>query len=245
MWHALVSSSVNLGLLDPAELCRRAQAEYDAGRAPLNAVEGFIRQISGWREYVRAVYWHEGPDYPHRNALDAHRPLPGFYYDGHTDMNCLSQAIGQTLELGYAHHIQRLMITGNFALIAGIDPFPVHQWYLEVYVDAYEWVEAPNTVGMALYADGGFLASKPYAAGGAYINRMSDYCRRCRFDPGQSTGPDACPFSTLYWNFIDRHAERFERHPRMAMPYRTWSRFTPDRKAAIRARAVEVLETML
>lgn len=244
MWHALVSSSLNLGLLDPLDLCRRAEQAWRDGHAPLNAVEGFIRQIAGWREYVRGIYWREGPDYPRRNALGATRPLPSFYYDGDTDMHCLAQAIGQTLATGYAHHIQRLMITGNFALLAGIDPFPVHEWYLEVYVDAYEWVEAPNTVGMALYGDDGLLGSKPYAAGGAYINRMSDYCRACRFDPTDAVGDRACPFTTLYWDFIARHRDRFATNPRMAMPLRGWDRFGDEKKAAIRSRATQVLAAL-
>ncbi|MFM2411213.1 MAG: hypothetical protein RL481_2041, partial [Pseudomonadota bacterium] len=179
--HAVVSLYLNCGLLDPLKICKAAEAEYRAGRAPLNAVEGFIRQIIGWREYVRGIYWREGPDYVQRNALGATRALPAFYWTAETDMACLRAAIEQTRDEAYAHHIQRLMVTGNFALLAGVNPHELHEWYLAVYADAYEWVEAPNTVGMSQFADGGLLASKPYAASGAYTDRMSNYCSGCRY----------------------------------------------------------------
>ncbi|MBX9728203.1 MAG: cryptochrome/photolyase family protein, partial [Sphingopyxis sp.] len=167
LWHSLLSPALNIGLIDPLELCRAVESEWRAGRVPINAAEGFIRQIIGWREYVRGIYWREGPHYMESNHLDARRPLPDFYWTGATDLNCLAQALHQTLDHGYAHHIQRLMITGNFALIAGVDPHALHRWYLAIYVDAFEWVEAPNTIGMSQFADGGLLGSKPYAAGGA------------------------------------------------------------------------------
>lgn len=242
LWHSILSPYINAGLLDPLQLCREVEKRYRAGKAPLNCAEGFIRQIVGWREYVRGVYWHEGPDYGTRNALDARRELPGFYWTGETDMRCLAQAVGQTIDHAYAHHIQRLMITGNFALIAGIDPHQVHVWYLEVYADAYEWVEMPNTIGMSQFADGGLLGSKPYAAGGAYINRMSDYCGKCRYDVKQRVGEDACPFNALYWDFIARNERKLARNPRMAMPYRNWARMKDEDRAAIRDQAARFLE---
>jgi deoxyribodipyrimidine photolyase-related protein len=244
LWHSILSPYINAGLLDPLDLCREVEKRYRAGKVPLNCAEGFIRQIIGWREYVRGVYWHEGPDYGQRNALNATRDLPGFYWTGETDMHCMAQAIGQTIDHAYAHHIQRLMITGNFALIAGIDPIQVHVWYLEVYADAYEWVEMPNTVGMALFADGGLLGSKPYAAGGAYINRMSDYCGQCRYDVKQRVGEDACPFNALYWDFIARNQKKLARNPRMAMPYRNWERMKEEDRAAIKEQAARFLTNL-
>jgi deoxyribodipyrimidine photolyase-related protein len=241
LFHSLLAPLINLGLLDPLDLCRRAEERYRKGLAPLNAVEGFIRQIIGWREYVRGIYWLKMPEYLDMNALDARRPLPSFYWNGETPMNCIAEVVKQTREQAYAHHIQRLMVTGNFALLAGIDPKDVHEWYLSVYADAYEWVELPNTLGMALHADGGLLGSKPYAASGNYINRMSDYCRSCRFDVKQRTGKDACPFNALYWDFIARHLERFRRNPRMAQICRSWERFDASEQAAIRARAEDIM----
>jgi deoxyribodipyrimidine photolyase-related protein len=240
MFHSLVSVPLNLGLLDPLDLCRRAEAEYEAGRAPLNAVEGFIRQILGWREFIRGIYWRHMPGYATLNALGADLPLPDFYWTGATDMRCMAQAIGQTLRRAYAHHIQRLMVTGNFALLAGIAPDAVDRWYLAVYADAYEWVEMPNTRGMALHADGGIVGSKPYAASGAYIARMSDYCAGCHYDVKDATGPRACPFNALYWDFIARHADRFAANPRMAMPVRTWHKMAEPKRRALRDRAAEL-----
>ncbi len=234
LYHSAVSLYLNCGLLDPLAMCRAAEAEYRAGRAPLNAVEGFIRQIIGWREYVRGIYWREGPDYMRRNALGATRALPDFYWSAETDMACLRAAIGQTRDEAYAHHIQRLMVTGNFALLAGVDPHELHEWYLAVYADAYEWVEAPNTIGMSQFADGGLLASKPYAASGAYIDRMSDYCRGCAYDVKLKAGEKACPFNYLYWDFIARHRELVKGNPRMAQMVRTWDKFSDERQAEIR-----------
>ena len=244
LYHSNLSTALNAGLLDPDDLCHRAETEYHEGRAPLNAVEGFIRQILGWREFVRGIYWREGPDYVRRNALGAQRPLPGFYWTGDTDMRCLSQAIGQTLELGYAHHIQRLMVTGLFAMLAGVDPFEVHEWYLAVYTDAYEWVEAPNVVGMSQFADGGLLGSKPYAASGAYIDRMSDYCADCKYDVKQKTGPKACPFNALYWDFLARNEERLRGNPRLGPVYRNWDRMDEERQIALRDSAGHFLNDL-
>ena len=244
LWHSLLSPYLNSGLLDPLDLAQAVEARFRDGDVPINAAEGFIRQIIGWREYVRGIYWHQGPGYADRNFLDARRPLPDFYWTGDTDMHCLSQAIGQTLDLAYAHHIQRLMITGNFAMLIGADPVAVHQWYLAVYADAYEWVELPNTLGMSQFADGGLLASKPYAASGAYINRMSDYCGHCRFDVKQRTGPDACPFNALYWDFLARNAEKLGSNQRLAMPYRNWAKMTEKTRVELRTSAASFLERL-
>jgi deoxyribodipyrimidine photolyase-related protein len=242
LWHALISPYLNNGLLDPLEVCRAVEAEYRAGRVPINAAEGFIRQIIGWREYIRGIYWRQGPDYGERNFLNARRPLPDFYWTGDTKMKCLSQAIGQTIDLAYAHHIQRLMITGNFAMLIGADPKAVARWYLEVYADAYEWVELPNVLGMSQFGDGGLLGSKPYASSGAYIDRMSDYCGGCRFDVKQRTGPDACPFNALYWDFLARNEDKLGKNVRLAMPYRNWAKMADDTKFALRASAAEFLD---
>jgi deoxyribodipyrimidine photolyase-related protein len=233
LYHAVIGLYLNCGLLDPLAVCRAVEAEYHAGRAPLNAVEGFIRQIIGWREYVRGIYWREGPDYVHRNALEAKRPLPSFYWDAKTDMACIRACVEQTRDDAYAHHIQRLMVTGNFALLVGVDPYEVHLWYLAVYADAYEWVEAPNVVGMSQFADGGLLASKPYIASGAYIDRMSDYCGKCRYKVKLKAGRDACPFNYLYWDFVARHRDRLSNNPRIGQSVRTYDKFTADRKAEI------------
>jgi deoxyribodipyrimidine photolyase-related protein len=244
LFHSLVSTSLNLGLLSPLDIVRRAEAAWRAGDVPINAAEGFIRQILGWREFIRGIYWLHMPKYGQLNALQATRKLPWFYWSGETRMHCLAQAIGQTREHAYAHHIQRLMVTGNFALLAGIHPDAVDEWYLVVYADAYEWVEMPNTRGMALFADGGIVGSKPYAASGAYINRMSDYCRSCHYDVTDATGPNACPFNYLYWDFMARHGERFASNTRMAMPLRNLARMPAGRVDAMRARAASFLAAM-
>jgi deoxyribodipyrimidine photolyase-related protein len=244
LWHSTLSPYINSGLLDPLDLCRRAEAEYHAGRAPLNSVEGYIRQILGWREYMRGIYWREGPDYVERNFLGHHRPLPGWYWTGETDMHCMAEVLGQTLDTAHAHHIQRLMVTGNFALLMGADPKQVHLWYLEVYLDAYEWVELPNTLGMSQFADGGLLGSKPYVSSGAYINRMSDYCRNCRYDVGKRIGEDACPFNALYWDFLARHRNKLGSNRRLAMPYRTWDRQSEESRRATLAQAASTLTAL-
>ena len=244
LFHAVIGLYLNVGLLDPLDTCRRAEAAYHAGAAPLNAVEGFVRQILGWREYVRGIYWLKMPDYAGTNALGATRPLPDFYWTGETDMNCLGHCVDQTKRLAYAHHIQRLMVTGTFALLAGIDPVAVNEWYLIVYADAFEWVELPNTHGMALYADGGLLASKPYAASGKYIDRMSDYCKGCRYDVRETLGESACPFNALYWNFLLENREALGGNQRLAMPYRNLDRMPEDKVAAIQARAGEILSSL-
>ncbi|WP_425091545.1 cryptochrome/photolyase family protein [Tropicimonas sp. S265A] len=241
LYHAVISMYVNAGLLDWREACDAAEAAYRAGDAPLNAVEGFIRQIIGWREYMRGIYFHEGPEYTQRNFLDHDADLPSFYWDADTDMLCLSKAIGQTRDEAYAHHIQRLMVTGNFALLAGVDPHQVHEWYLAVYADAYEWVEAPNVIGMSQFADGGVLGSKPYVSSGAYIDRMSNHCKTCAYKVKQKTGEGACPFNLLYWHFLIRHRDRFDKNPRMAQMYRTFDRMDGDRREIVLAEAEQFL----
>ena len=219
--HSLLSPYLNLGLLSPREVCNAAHDAFRAGRVPLNSAEGFIRQVIGWREFIWNMYWKWMPDYPDLNALDAHVPLPGFFTDPtRTKMNCLSRCVGAVKERGYAHHIQRLMVMGNFALIAGINPRQFTDWMWESFVDAAEWVMVPNVVGMTLFADGGRVATKPYAAGGNYIDKMSDYCSGCHYDRTKRVGDDACPFTTLYWNFLSRNDERLIKNPRIAQQVR-------------------------
>ncbi len=237
LYHSVLSLYINAGLLGPIEVCKAVEDAWNTGDVPINAAEGFIRQIIGWREYVRGIYFLEGPDYPQRNFLDHRRGLPAFYWGGDTKMNCVSKAVTQTKEEAYAHHIQRLMVTGNFGLLAGIDPRQLHEWYLAVYADAYEWVEAPNTVGMSQFADGGIIASKPYVSSGAYINRMSNHCKACDYKVADKTGDKACPFNLLYWDFLVRHRERFANNPRMANMYRTWDRMDETHKETVLADA--------
>ena len=244
LFHSLLSAAINLGLILPREAIDRAVAAWEQGRAPLNAVEGFVRQILGWREYVRGIYMTEGPNYVRRNALGASRPLPAFYWSADSGMACLDRAVGQTRDTAYAHHIQRLMVLGNFALLAGVDPFEVHRWFLAVYADAYEWVEAPNVVGMSQYADGGLLGSKPYAASGAYIDRMGDHCRHCRFDVKAKTGASACPFNLLYWDFLARNEAHLASNQRLWQPYATWRRFSAERRDEVRAGAAAFLAAL-
>lgn len=241
LFHALLSPYLNCGLLTAREVCERAEWAYRADLAPLNAVEGFIRQILGWREYVRGIYWLKMPDYAETNALSADRKLPDFYWTGETKMNCLHQCVSDTMQNAYAHHIQRLMVLGNFALLAGIAPREIEAWYLAVYADAYEWVELPNVHGMVLYADGGLLASKPYAASGAYIDRMSDYCKGCVYDVKHKIGEKACPFNILYWNFMIKNKDVLAGNPRMAMPFRTLYAMDQERRLRIETEAGEFL----
>lgn len=244
LYHSWLSPALNLGLLTPLEVASAAAEAYARGDVPLNAAEGFIRQIIGWREYVRGYYWLEMPEVADANALGATRSLPEFYWTGDTDMLCLAEAVRNTRDHGYAHHIQRLMVLGNFAMLAGVRPQDVADWFLVVYADAYEWVELPNVIGMSQHADGGRLATKPYAGGGAYIDRMSDHCRSCRYDVKKKTGPDACPFNALYWDFLARHDRRFRRNRRMANMYATWDRMQPEARDAYRASAAAFLDTL-
>jgi deoxyribodipyrimidine photolyase-related protein len=237
LWHARLSQAMNMKLLNPRDVVAGVERAWRKGKVPLEAAEGFIRQVLGWREYVRGVYWHFMPDYVERNTLAAEASLPGFYWTAATEMNCLKDALGQTLSLGYAHHIQRLMVTGLFAMLLGVRPQEVHRWYLAVYVDAVEWVELPNTLGMSQFADGGVMASKPYCASGAYIDRMSNACKGCRFEPKQSTGLDACPFTTLYWDFLARHEKLLAKNQRMTMQLKNLSRKEAGELRSIRRQA--------
>ena len=233
LYHSLLAPALNLGLLSPREVCEVAENAWRNNNAPLNAVEGFVRQIVGWREYVRGVYWSLMPTYANVNALSASRPLPDFFWTGKTDMHCLEETIASTIHHAYSHHIQRLMLTGNFALLAGVAPREIERWYLAVYADAFEWVEMPNTLGMAVFADGGRMASKPYAASGAYIDRMSDYCKACAYDVKQKNGDGACPFNRLYWAFLIRNKSRLSDNARMAIPYRTIAAWGTKRQKEI------------
>jgi deoxyribodipyrimidine photolyase-related protein len=237
LYHSHLSCALNLKLLSPREVVHAAEDAYRNGNAPLAAVEGFIRQILGWREYVRGIYWTQMPDYLDRNALNAQSELPDWYWTGQTEMACLKDAITQTLQFGYAHHIQRLMVTGLYALLLGVRPQAVHGWYLSVYVDAVEWVELPNTLGMGQFGDGGLMASKPYVASGEYIQRMSNHCKGCQYDPAQSTGAQACPFTTLYWDFLARHESTLKKNPRMAMQLKNLARQDADTRNAIAQQA--------
>ena len=240
LYHAHLSAALNLKLLNPREVVAAAVAAYHAGHAPLASVEGFVRQILGWREYVRGIYWTQMPDYLECNALNARENLPAWYWTGATDLACLRDALAQTLAHGYANHIQRLMVTGLYALLLGVQPKQVHAWYLAVYVDAVEWVELPNTLGMSQYADGGVMGSKPYIATGKYIARMSPYCKGCRYDPAQRSGDRACPFTTLYWDFLLRHEAALAKNPRMALQVKNVARLTEAQKQAVSARAAAI-----
>lgn len=240
LFHSLLSFALNTKMLSPREVVERAEQCWRDGAAPLAAVEGFIRQIVGWREYVRGVYWARMPGYDRSNVFGHRADLPGWFWTGRTRMACMAHAIGQSLQEAHAHHIQRLMVIGNFALLAGLDPWQVHQWYLGVYIDAFEWVELPNTVGMSQFADGGLLATKPYVSGGAYIQRMSDYCTRCPYSPKQRTGPRACPYSVLYWDFLDRQRHLLGNNPRLALAYRQWDRMDAEAQRALSSTALAI-----
>ncbi len=234
LFHSVLTPALNLGLLTPRECVEAALAAYEKGAAPLNSVEGFVRQIIGWREFINGVYWHRGPEYQELNALDARRPLPAWFYTAETPLNCLHHVLRQTLDLGWNHHIQRLMVLGNFLLLAGVRPQEALRWFNEMFVDAFDWVMAANVIGMSQHADGGYMATKPYISGSGYIRKMSNYCRGCRFDPDEKTGPNACPFNYLYWNFIDQHAARFAKNPRMSALVAGWLKRSDDDREAVR-----------
>jgi deoxyribodipyrimidine photolyase-related protein len=244
MFHSHISFYLNCGLLTPLECVKAAEDSYRQGQAPINAVEGFIRQIIGWREYIRGIYWLKMPEYKEENFFNATRNLPDFYWHGNSKMNCLNQCIQETKKNAYAHHIQRLMVLGNFALLAGIDPRQVNEWFLIVYADAYEWVELPNVSGMILFADGGYLASKPYAASGNYVNKMSNYCKNCSYKVSKNSGKDACPFNYLYWDFLVRNRKSLESNPRMAMMYRTYDKMDDSRKSEIELESNSFLQLL-
>jgi deoxyribodipyrimidine photolyase-related protein len=241
LYHSRLSTAINVGLLNPLELCERAERAYRNGSARLASVEGFVRQLLGWREFVWRVYWRLMPEYRVRNALRATRPVPVWYRDGETSMACQRDALRQVLDLGWAHHIVRLMILGNFALLAGCEPQAMTEWFWYMFVDGYDWVMVPNVIGMTLHADGGFVGTKPYAASANYINKMSDYCATCAYDPKKTVGENACPYNALYWDFIARHEVRFAENPRMALPVRNWRGRDASSKSAIRTRAGELL----
>lgn len=244
IYHSLLSSYINLGLLLPLEICKKAEQAYRLSRAPINAVEGFIRQILGWREFVRAVYWLKMPEYKDMNYLNATRSLPNFYWNAKTNMLCISEVVSQTKIHAYSHHIQRLMVTGNFALLAGLDVKEVQNWYLAVYSDAYEWVEMPNTLGMSLFGDGGILASKPYASSGQYINKMSNFCKQCRYNVKEVLGVDACPFNSLYWRFLHINREKLSKNNRLALAYKSWDRFDHEKQALILQKSESLLRKL-
>ena len=244
LYHSLLSFALNTKMLAPMEVIQAAEAAYRNGHAPLNSVEGFIRQILGWREFVRGIYWAEMPTYADLNFFDHQRPLPSWFYTGKTSMRCVSQAIQQSLSNAYAHHIQRLMVTGNIALLLGLHPDEVDSWYLGIYIDAIEWVEQPNARGMSQYADGGKLGSKPYVSSGAYLNKMSNHCSSCVYSVQDKTGEKSCPFNALYWDFHDRHRAKLEKNPRIGMVYRTWDRMAPPQKTALLDRASWIHEHM-
>ncbi len=242
LYHSLLSAAINLGLLSAREVCERVLREQH--RVPISSLEGFIRQILGWREFMRHVYNAKMPTFRQQNVLEHTRDLPGFYWTGETKMRCVSSAVKHLLKTGHTHHIQRLMVLGNFALIAGVSPQQLNDWFWFGYVDAYDWVVTPNVIGMSQYADGGSFTSKPYSSGGAYINRMSDHCQHCAFDPKQTTGSSACPFNSLYWHFIDRHFERFARNQRMGVIVANWRKRKLEDKQAVLERAQEVLQQL-
>jgi deoxyribodipyrimidine photolyase-related protein len=244
LFHSVLSPLLNIGLLTPKECVDAATTAYRSGMAPLSSVEGFVRQIIGWREFVNGIYWLRMPGYDKLNELEAHRDLPAWVYSGDTEMNCLRQVIRQVIETGYNHHIQRLMVLGNFFLLAGIAPSAVLRWFTEMYVDAHDWVMAANVIGMILHADGGYMATKPYAAGAGYIHKMSNYCASCRYKPDQRTGPDACPFNYLYWNFYATHEKRFAQNPRVGMMIKTWQNKPEAEKIEIRKQAESFLNAL-
>ncbi len=237
LFHSLLSFALNTKMLNPQEVVNRAEAAARNGHAPMAAAEGFIRQILGWREYVRGFYWAHMPNYEHSNALDQHLALPGWFWTGDTKMRCMAAAIGQSLREAHAHHIQRLMVIGNFSLLIGLNPNELHRWYLGIYIDAFEWVELPNTVGMSQFADGGLLATKPYVSSAAYIDRMSDYCKGCHYDKKQREGERACPFNALYWDFHLRHKDKLARNPRIGMVYRQLEKMSDEAVNSLQAQA--------
>lgn len=238
LFHSRLSVALNLKLLDPRQVISKVENRYRSGQISIASAEGFIRQILGWREYVRGIYWTQMPHYLEKNALEAPHSLPDFFWTGQTSMQCLKVCLSQSLDQGYAHHIQRLMVIGLFALLFGVRPTEVHRWFLAVYVDAIEWVELPNTLGMSQYGDGGLLGSKPYIASGQYIKRMSNYCSQCPYDPTQKVGTKACPYTLLYWDFLIRHRERLSRNPRMGMQVRNLDRMSEDQLRIIAQAAI-------
>lgn len=241
LYHSRLSSALNIKLLHPEEVCRRAEEAYHKGLAPLNAVEGFVRQILGWREYIRGVYWHFGGDYKEKNYLEQNRDLPEFFWTGKTSMNCLSQTLTAVHQHAYSHHIQRLMVTGLFCLLYGVQPEQFNDWHLATHCDAIDWVSTPNVIGMSQFADGGMLASKPYCASGNYIHKMSNYCRDCRYHPKKALGEQACPFTTLYWDFLNRHRDRLANNPRLKFQFNNLKKKSDPELAQISQKAESLI----
>jgi deoxyribodipyrimidine photolyase-related protein len=245
LFHSMLSAYINVGLLLPKEVVTRAIEAYETkSEISIESVEGFVRQILGWREYVRGIYWLKMPNYKNSNELSANKPLPDFYWNAQTDMACMKSVIQQTIDFSYSHHIQRLMITGNFALLAGLNVGEVCDWYLAVYLDAFEWVELPNTLGMACYADQGLMASKPYAASGNYINKMSNFCGGCSYDVKKKTGENACPFNSLYWWFLIKNESKLSPNPRLKFPYANLKKMPQGMKAELVAQAKDFLKKL-
>lgn len=244
LFHSLLSFALNTKMIGPREVVEEVEKAWQAGLAPIEAAEGFIRQILGWREYIRGVYWARMPGYTDHNVFDHHTPLPAWFWTGDTKMRCLSESIGNSLENAHAHHIQRLMIIGNFALLAGLDPIELHHWYLGIYIDAFEWVELPNTLGMSQFADGGLLATKPYVSSAAYINRMSDYCKGCNYNYKLRDGENACPFNALYWDFFMRNGDVLKNNPRIGMVYRQLEKMEPSALNVIQTKALNTRERL-
>lgn len=244
LYHSHISAALNVKLLNPREVIAAAVAAFEDGRAPIEAVEGFVRQVLGWREFIRGVYWLDMPGMREADHFQHKRKLPAWYWTGETHMNCMRDTIGQTLKYGYAHHIQRLMVTGIFGLMAEVAPKEIEDWYLAVYIDAVDWVELPNVAGMALYANGGRFTSKPYIASGQYIKRMSNYCIGCRYKPDMKTGPTACPVTTLYWYFLDKHEKMLVSNPRTSLMAKNIAKMSADEREALRAQAAITLKNL-
>ena len=242
LYHSRLSFSLNIKLISPNEVIIAVEQVYKENeQVNIAQAEGFIRQILGWREFMRGIYWREMPDYQNLNKLNAKKTLPAYFWNGKTKMNCLQKSIQQSLDFAYAHHIQRLMVTGNFCLLTGIKPSEVDNWYLGIYIDAFEWVEITNTRGMSQFADGGIIATKPYCASANYINKMGNYCQNCHYDKKQKVGEKACPFNALYWNFIHQHANLLQSNPRMGMVYRIWEKFSSEEQNVILQQAFKYL----
>jgi deoxyribodipyrimidine photolyase-related protein len=246
LFHSRLSFALNVKILSPLEVIQRVEKEYNDGRRNIDiaTAEGFIRQVLGWREYMRGIYWMKMPDYAELNFFNHERSLPKWFWTGETKMRCLSHAITQSLDYAYAHHIQRLMVTGNFALLAGIDPDEVDQWYLGIYIDAIEWVEITNTRGMSQFADGGIVGTKPYVSSANYIDKMGHYCGDCHYSKSKKTGDKACPFNSLYWHFYARNEDKLKNNPRIGMMYNTWNRMGPEKHKDYLDQAEKYLENI-
>jgi deoxyribodipyrimidine photolyase-related protein len=244
LYHSKLSAYLNIGLLEPMEVIEAAVSAFESGHAPINSVEGFVRQILGWREYIYWQYWRLGSELIESNFWGATRPLPVFFWDGQCEMNCVRTVIRRAIDTGYNHHIERLMVLCNFALLAGLEPLEVNEWFLSAYVDAYEWVMAPNVLGMGLNADGGIVATKPYIASANYINKMSDYCQGCSFDQQKRTGENACPFNTLYWNFLIQHEETLRANPRLGPNVLGLRHLNDEERAAVQNDALRFLSKL-